>query len=88
MGGRRMVIAMKKVYDRHAALGNFTGVDASITKAIADANDALAQNPDSREKHRALQTIAKLTHVAIPARFLEHPLSSWRESDQQLAETL
>ena len=32
--------------------------------------------------------IAKLTHVAIPARFLEHPLSSWRESDQQLAETL
>jgi tetratricopeptide (TPR) repeat protein len=52
--GRRMVIAMKKVWTRHAALGGYTGVDASITKAIASADDALAKNPDSREKHRAL----------------------------------
>jgi tetratricopeptide (TPR) repeat protein len=54
MGGRRMVIQMKKVWTRHAALGTFDGVNASITKAIADAQDALVKNPDSREKHRAL----------------------------------
>jgi ferric-dicitrate binding protein FerR (iron transport regulator)/tetratricopeptide (TPR) repeat protein len=53
-GGRRMVIQMKKVWTKHAALGGFDGVTASITKAIADAQDALAKNPDSREKHRAL----------------------------------
>jgi tetratricopeptide (TPR) repeat protein len=53
-GGRRMSIAMKKVWTRHAALGGYAGVDASITKAIAAADDALAKSPDSREKHRAL----------------------------------
>lgn len=53
-GGRRMSIAMKKVWTRHAALGGYTGVSASITKAIAKADDALAASPDSREKHRAL----------------------------------
>ncbi|HEY5920020.1 MAG TPA: FecR domain-containing protein [Kofleriaceae bacterium] len=52
--GRRMVIQMKKVWTRHAALATFDGVNASITKAIADAQDALVKNPDSREKHRAL----------------------------------
>jgi tetratricopeptide (TPR) repeat protein len=53
-GGRRMMIAMKKVWTRNAALGGYTGVDAAITKAIAKADDALAASPDSREKHRAL----------------------------------
>ncbi|NVB82499.1 MAG: VWA domain-containing protein [Kofleriaceae bacterium] len=52
--GRRMVIAMKRVYTRNAALGTFDGVSASITKAVASAEDELAKNPDSREKHRAL----------------------------------
>ncbi len=53
-GGRRMVIMMKKVWTRQAALGTFDGVSTSIEKAIADAQDALVKNPDSREKHRAL----------------------------------
>jgi tetratricopeptide (TPR) repeat protein len=52
--GRRIMIQMKKVWTRNAALGGFTGTDASITKAVATAEDALAKNPDSREKHRAL----------------------------------
>jgi tetratricopeptide (TPR) repeat protein len=54
MGGRRMVIQMRKVWTRQAALGTFDGVNASITKAVADAQDALVKSPDSREKHRAL----------------------------------
>jgi tetratricopeptide (TPR) repeat protein len=53
-GGRRMVIQMKRVWERQAALATFDGVSPSITKAITDAEDALAKNPDSREKHRAL----------------------------------
>ncbi|HUS28241.1 MAG TPA: FecR domain-containing protein [Kofleriaceae bacterium] len=52
--GRRITIAMKKVWTRNAALGSFSGTDASIKKAVATAEDALAKNPDSREKHRAL----------------------------------
>jgi tetratricopeptide (TPR) repeat protein len=52
--GRRMVIAMKKVWTRNAAIGRYEGVNASITKSVASAEDALAQRPDSREKHRAL----------------------------------
>jgi tetratricopeptide (TPR) repeat protein len=52
--GRRMVIAMKKVWTRSAALAGFTGVSSSITKAIDKATDDLAASPDSREKHRAL----------------------------------
>ncbi|HEY5948833.1 MAG TPA: VIT domain-containing protein, partial [Kofleriaceae bacterium] len=53
-GGRRMVIQMRRVWTRQAALGTFDGVNASITKAITDAQDALVKAPDSREKHRAL----------------------------------
>jgi ferric-dicitrate binding protein FerR (iron transport regulator)/Mg-chelatase subunit ChlD len=53
-GGRRMMIAMKRVWTRQAALGTFDGASPNITKAIADAQDALAKSPDSREKHRAL----------------------------------
>ncbi|HSD87464.1 MAG TPA: hypothetical protein VLB44_08110, partial [Kofleriaceae bacterium] len=52
--GRRMVIQMKKVWTRNAALGTYDGVNAAITKSVATAEDALAKNPDSREKHRAL----------------------------------
>jgi tetratricopeptide (TPR) repeat protein len=52
--GRRMVIQMKKVWTRSAALGSYSGVSPSITNAVAKADDALAENPDSREKHRAL----------------------------------
>ncbi len=53
-GGRRMVIAMKKVWTRQAALATYTGVSSSITTAINKADDELTQNPDSRERHRAL----------------------------------
>jgi tetratricopeptide (TPR) repeat protein len=52
--GRRMSIAMKKVWTRSAALGAYSGVNASITKALTKADDDLTANPDSREKHRAL----------------------------------
>ncbi|HEY5944632.1 MAG TPA: BTAD domain-containing putative transcriptional regulator, partial [Kofleriaceae bacterium] len=50
----RMMIAMKKVWTRSAALGEYGGVNAAITKAVEKADDELTQNPDSREKHRAL----------------------------------
>ncbi len=50
----RAMIPMKKVWTRHASLAAFGGVDASITKAITNADDALVKSPDSREKHRAL----------------------------------
>ena len=52
-GGRRMV-PMRRIWERHAALGTYEGVNASIAKAVTDANDALVNSPDSREKHRAL----------------------------------
>src|SRR5690606_16463860 len=53
-GGRRMMIPMKRVWTRQAALATFDGTSASIIKAIENAQDALEKNPDSREKHRAL----------------------------------
>ncbi len=57
-GARRFddsrMIAMHKVWTRVAAVSAYDGVNASITKSIADYEDALAKSPDSREKHRAL----------------------------------
>jgi tetratricopeptide (TPR) repeat protein len=51
---RRMMIPMKRVWTRQAALATFDATSPSIGKAIADAQEALVANPDSREKHRAL----------------------------------
>jgi tetratricopeptide (TPR) repeat protein len=78
-GGRRMVIMMKKVYTRQAALGTFDGVNASITKAIADAQDALVKNPDSREKHRALVQALSYAGKLDEARDVAN---RWLERDQ------
>jgi tetratricopeptide (TPR) repeat protein len=58
MRGRSMghagMIPMRRVWTRVAAIGSYDGVSSTLTRQIANATDALAQNPDSREKHRAL----------------------------------
>jgi tetratricopeptide (TPR) repeat protein len=78
-GGRRMVIQMKRVWTRQAALGTFDGVSPSITKAIADAQDALVKNPDSREKHRALVQALSYAGQLEEARDVA---KRWLERDQ------
>jgi tetratricopeptide (TPR) repeat protein len=46
--------AVKRTWVRVPSVSAYDAVSTSITKAIADAERGLAQNPDSREKHRAL----------------------------------
>jgi tetratricopeptide (TPR) repeat protein len=53
-GRRAGMIPMRRVWTRVAAIGSYDGVSTNLTREIANATDALAQNPDSREKHRAL----------------------------------
>jgi ferric-dicitrate binding protein FerR (iron transport regulator)/tetratricopeptide (TPR) repeat protein len=48
------MVAMRRVWTRQAAIGSYDGVSTSLTREIANATDALAHSPDSREKHRAL----------------------------------
>jgi tetratricopeptide (TPR) repeat protein len=76
---RRMMIPMKRVWTRQAALANFDGASPSITKAITDAEAALAANPDSREKHRAL-----VQALAYAGKLDEaHDIANrWRERDK------
>ncbi len=53
-GGRAGMIAMRKVWFKVPSISTFDGTSPNITKAIAAAETALAAQPDSREKHRAL----------------------------------
>ncbi|HSN26554.1 MAG TPA: hypothetical protein VLT45_09715, partial [Kofleriaceae bacterium] len=53
-GGHAGMIAMRRVWTRVGAIGSYDGVSSSLTREIANATDALAKNPDSRERHRAL----------------------------------
>jgi len=48
------MVPMRRVWTRIAAIGSYDGVSSNLTREIANATDALAKNPDSREKHRAL----------------------------------
>jgi tetratricopeptide (TPR) repeat protein len=48
------MIPMRRVWTRVAAIGSYDGVSSNLTREIANATDALAQHPDSREAHRAL----------------------------------
>jgi ferric-dicitrate binding protein FerR (iron transport regulator)/Mg-chelatase subunit ChlD/tetratricopeptide (TPR) repeat protein len=50
----RPMVRVRRVWKRVAAVTSFEGVSTGIQAAIAKAEDALAANPDSREKHRAL----------------------------------
>jgi tetratricopeptide (TPR) repeat protein len=50
----RPMVQVRRTWKRVAAVGEFGGVSAGITAAIGRAEDDLAANPDSREKHRAL----------------------------------
>jgi tetratricopeptide (TPR) repeat protein len=52
--GHAGMIAMRRVWTRVAAIGTYDGVSTNLTREIANATDALATSPDSREKHRAL----------------------------------
>jgi ferric-dicitrate binding protein FerR (iron transport regulator)/tetratricopeptide (TPR) repeat protein len=52
--GHAGMVPMRRVWTRVAAIGSYEGVSSSLTREIANATDALAKNPDSREKHRAL----------------------------------
>lgn len=77
--GRGRMIPMKRVWTRQAALATFDGVSPSITKAIADAEDALANAPDSREKHRALVQALSYAGQLDEARDVA---KRWLERDQ------
>jgi ferric-dicitrate binding protein FerR (iron transport regulator)/tetratricopeptide (TPR) repeat protein len=75
----RVMIPMKRVWTRQAALANFDGASPSITKAITDAEAALVASPDSREKHRAL-----VQALAYAGKLDEaHEVANrWRERDK------
>ncbi|CAN5796909.1 hypothetical protein BH11MYX2_BH11MYX2_05270 [soil metagenome] len=51
---RSNMIPMRRIWVRIPSIAEFSGTSPAIQKAVADAEDALAANPDSREKHRAL----------------------------------
>ena len=70
------MIAMRRSWVRVPSVGVFDTVSPSIRKAIETAESALAANPDSREKHRALvQALAYAGETErardIAARWLE-----------------
>src|SRR5260221_6033987 len=48
------MIGMLRVWTCPAAFSKYDGVNPAITAEIGKSEAALAQNPDSREKHRAL----------------------------------
>jgi len=53
-GYRGNRFAMRRTWVRSPSISAYDGVGDSITKAIGNAERALAKAPDSREKHRAL----------------------------------
>ncbi len=52
--GRSGLIAMRRTWVRVPAVSPYDGVNDAIKRAIATTDAALANSPDSREKHRAL----------------------------------
>ncbi len=53
------MVALRRTWIRVPAISAYGSVSPSIAQAMGDAERALQQNPDSREKHRALvQTLA------------------------------
>ena len=76
VGIRAGMIAMRRSWVRVPSVGVFDAVSPSIRKAVETAEAALAANPDSREKHRALvQALAYAGELErareIAARWLE-----------------
>ncbi len=58
-GYRDDMVALRRTWIRVPAISAYGSVSPSIAQALGDAERALQQNPDSREKHRALvQTLA------------------------------
>jgi hypothetical protein len=53
-GSRGGMFAMRRTWIRVPSVSAYDSVAPSITKAIGDAERALAKSPDSRERHRAL----------------------------------
>ena len=53
-GRGRGMVAMRRTWVRVPSVSAYDGVGDGIKKAIAASDAALAANPDSREKHRAL----------------------------------
>ncbi|MBL0215525.1 MAG: FecR domain-containing protein [Myxococcales bacterium] len=53
-GRSRNLVAMRRTWVRVPSVSAYDGVTEGIKKAIANSEAALASNPDSREKHRAL----------------------------------
>ncbi len=53
-GGRGGMFAMRRSWVRVPSVSAYDTVNPAITKAIGDAERALAKAPDSRERHRAL----------------------------------
>ena len=54
IGAERGMVAMRRTWVRVPNVSAYAGVGDGIKKAIAANDAALAANPDSREKHRAL----------------------------------
>ena len=54
VSGGRGIVPMRRTWVKIPGVSPFAGVSPSITKAITDAETALAAAPDSRERHRAL----------------------------------
>jgi tetratricopeptide (TPR) repeat protein len=52
--GRGGMFAMRRSWVRVPSVSAYDAVNPAITKAIGDAERALAKSPDSRERHRAL----------------------------------
>ncbi len=53
-GGPGGMFAMRRSWVRVPSVSAYDSVNPAITKAIGDAERALAKSPDSRERHRAL----------------------------------
>lgn len=53
-GWRGGMFAMRRSWVRVPSVSTYDSVNPAITKAIGDAERALAKSPDSRERHRAL----------------------------------
>jgi len=54
VGYRGGMFAMRRTWVRVPSISAYDAVNPAITKAIGDAERALAKSPDSRERHRAL----------------------------------
>ena len=76
---RRNMIAMRRTWVRVPSVAAYSGVPASISKAVAETENALAAKPDSRERHRDL--VQSLSYAGEIARAMD-VAGKWLERDK------